>query len=81
MITNNISKEYLKVMKNLNNPITEKYIKMSENIQVIEFYYYKSFNTWREGLEIEMDLAIDTNAKCWSPAPGYQIKKYKERMK
>ena len=81
MITMNISKEYKQVIKNLKTPKTNKYEELSKKVEFIEFYYYKSFDTWEKGLEIELDLALETEAKYWRPAPGYQMKIFKERTK
>lgn len=81
MITMNISKEYKQVIKNLKTPKTNKYEEMSKKVEFIEFYYYKSFDTWEKGLEIELDLALETEARYWRPAPGYQMKIFKERTK
>ena len=77
MLTKNIKKEYQQILKRLKNPTTKKYIELSKN-ENIEFYFYKPIKSWEEGLKLELELAVKTKAKYWSPAPGWQLKKINE---
>lgn len=75
LITNDILQEIEFHFKAIQNPIKKKFIEMSKiPADQIKFYYLCSFDTWSEGLILEMIFAIVNNAKYWSPSPGFQTK-------
>lgn len=73
-LTKNIYKEYKYHFSAIENKINYKYSELSK-YKIDCYFLTNDFNTWEEGLDIEMNFALKTNAKYWNPAPGPQISK------
>lgn len=65
-------------VRSLINPFNEKYKNMSKIKENIKYYILSGIDSWEDGLRKEFDFAVKTNAKYWSPAPGPQVKWFKE---
>lgn len=80
-LTKNIYEEIKYHNYAIENCVNNKYKEMSEYKDHIKFYFYDSFNTWEEGLIKEFEFAMKYQALFWNPAPGIQIKLYKDYNK
>ena len=74
MITANIAKEYGKVKYRMRYSKATKYFYLRQH--KVKYIFIEPIKSWSDGLRREMEYAIDTGAKYWSPAPGEQSEMY-----
>lgn len=79
-LTTDIYEEIKYHQKQIKNPTKQKYIEMSRISEDIEFYFLKEIKDWETGLDEELNFALETDAKYWSPSPFYQTKKYSKAL-
>lgn len=78
-LTTNIYKEIQYHFAEIENPSKYKFEQMKK-FKNIQFYYLSDFENWNDGLIKEFEFAMKTKALYWSPAPGIQVKMYKEYL-